>query len=77
MDHGTRLRRENKMEIGKRYFIQKNDIKYLYKYNRWEYQGETELGHLFTCLNVDYIIPNDEIDQFVIIEDNYKEIYYE
>lgn len=56
------------MEIGKRYYIQKNDSKTLYKYDRWEYQGETEIGHLFTYLYVDYIIPYDEISEFVIME---------
>lgn len=59
------------MEVGKRYFIQKKetDNNTLYSYNRWEYRGEIEIGHLFTYLYVDYIIPNDEIDEFFILED--------
>lgn len=58
------------MEIGKRYYIQKKetDNNTLYSYNRWEYQGETEIGHLFTYLYVDYVIPYDEISEFVIME---------
>lgn len=56
------------MEVGKRYFIQKNNLNHLNKKTSWEYQGNVEMGHLFTHFNVDYIIPDNEINKFTIIE---------
>ena len=59
------------MEVGKIYFIQKKktDSNTLYSYKRWEYRGENKIGHLFTYFDVDYVIPDGELNEFMIIED--------